>query len=96
MNVGQAVLNPALIGASLGVGIGTVQKYGHDSSTPISEYATTGAEIGLGLGAVFAATKIAVASKKVGKLTNPFSTSSIDTTGMSPDTIRALKSWGAL
>lgn len=96
MHVGQVMLNPAIAGAAIGAGIGVVQKAGHDSSTPIGESALTGAEWGLGAGAAYVAIKTGMASKKVGYLTNPFRTSSMDTTGMTPDTIKALKSWGAI
>ena len=96
MHVGQVLLNPAIAGAALGAGIGVVQKAGHDSSTPIGESALTGAEWGLGLGAADVAVKTGMASKKVGRLTNPFSTSKVDTKGMSADQVNVLKSWGML
>lgn len=96
MHVGQVLLNPAIAGAALGAGIGVVQKAGHDSSTPIGESALTGAEWGLGLGAAYVAVKTGMASKKVGRLTNPFSTSKVDTNGMSADQVNVLKSWGML
>ena len=94
MNVGQVMINPAIVGAALGTSIGAVQKYGHDSDTSVVDTAVKGGELGLGLGALFVGAKVAFASKKVGRLTNPFSTSKVDTTGMSADAIKALKSWG--
>lgn len=96
MNVGQYLLNPALVGAGLGASVGAAQKYGHDSNHSISESVITGAELGLGLGAAVVAAKVGFASKKVGQLTNPFKTSSMDTTGMTPQQVAALKMWGAL
>lgn len=94
MNVGQYMLNPALVGAGLGASIGAVQKYGHDSNQSVTESALTGAGWGLGVGATYIAARTAFASKKVGQLTNPFRTQ-MDTTGMSADQIKALKMWGA-
>lgn len=96
MNVGQVMINPAIVGAAIGTSIGAAQKYGHGSDTSVVDTAIKGGEVGLGLGALYVGAKIAFASKKVGKLTNPFSTSKVDTTGMSEDAIKALKSWGML
>lgn len=96
MNVGQYLLNPALVGAGLGASVGAVQKFGHDSNHSVSESALTGAGWGLGLGATVAAARIGFASKKVGQLTNPFKTPTMDTTGMTPQQVAALKMWGAL
>lgn len=94
MNVGQVMINPAIIGGALGTSIGAVQKYGHDSDTNVTDTALKGAELGLGLGALYVGAKVAFASKKVGKLTNPFSTQRMDTTGLSEDAVKALKGWG--
>lgn len=94
MNVGQAMINPAIIGAGLGAGVGVIQKAGHDPNHSVTQSAMTGAEWGLGLGATFVAARVGFASKKVGYLTNPFSTNKIDTTGMGSDTIKALKAFG--
>jgi hypothetical protein len=96
MNVGQVMLNPALIGAGLGGGVGMVQKYGHDNpGYSVTDSIMTGAEIGLGLGAGYVAIKTGFASKKVGYLTNPFKSGpSVDTTGMTAQQIQALKMFG--